>query len=372
MNHTALARPAHLAIVGLLGLLLSGIANDEARAQEVKPAGSAPLVAAEKQTEIPPGPLPMQVSVGFFLIDFARINGREETFDLTGVILEQWRDSRLALPAGAPARGTRTFEPDKIWVPELGFVNAMDQVRIHHEFDLTVADDGTVTRRFQFSGKFSTPMDVRRFPFDTQDLLVIVKARDLEEDQLKFTVDAKHAGFGPEAFLSDWDIEDVGGTIESSWDFENGPTFSEVRFDVRIARRYTFYCWRVLLPLTMLVIASWTVFWFEPTGLQPQISTALAILMSVVVFNFSIDFALPKATYLNIIERHALTVFLFVFAAIMAITFIHVTLNRYGLERTLRYQRVLRWAFPLVFLITVTIQVLLFVFAVSWPAARPG
>jgi hypothetical protein len=46
----------------------------------------------------------------------------------------------------------------------------------------------------------------------------------------------------------------------------------------------TFYAWRVLLPMTLLVITSWAVFRFEPTNLQPQISTGLAILLSLVRF----------------------------------------------------------------------------------------
>jgi hypothetical protein len=36
--------------------------------------------------------------------------------------------------------------------------------------------------------------------------------------------------------------------------------------------------------MTLLVITSWAVSWFEPTNHQPQISTGLAILLSPVTF----------------------------------------------------------------------------------------
>ena len=49
----------------------------------------------------------------------------------------------------------------------------------------------------------------------------------------------------------------------------------------------------------MLVVASWVIFWFDVTQLQPQISTALGILLSTVLFSFGTDFGMPRAPYLT-------------------------------------------------------------------------
>ena len=71
--------------------------------------------------------------------------------------------------------------------------------------------------------------------------------------------------------------------------------------------------------MTLLAFASWTVFWFEPTNLQPQISTSLAILLSFVTFNYAIDFSLPKVAYLTFIDRYILTSFAFVLSVTFAV-----------------------------------------------------
>jgi hypothetical protein len=96
------------------------------------------------------------------------------------------------------------------------------------------------------------------------------------------------------------------------------------------------------------------VFWFEPTNLQPQISTALGILLSLVTFSFAIDFALPKVAYLTYLDKYALTSFCFVLGAIIAIAVIHVVLSRRGVDRALRLQWWLRRLFPAAYILTVS------------------
>ena len=102
--------------------------------------------------------------------------------------------------------------------------------------------------------------------------------------------------------------------------------------------------------MTLLVIASWTVFWFEPTNLQPQISTGLAILLSLVTFTYAIDFSLPKVPYLTFIDRYTLTSFAFVLSVVFVVSAIHVALTRADRARADRIQRLARIAFPAAFL----------------------
>ena len=82
-----------------------------------------------------------------------------------------------------------------------------------------------------------------------------------------------------------------------------------------------------MVPLTLLAAVSWAAFWFEPVGLQPQISTCMAALIALVAFNFAIDFALPKVAYLTLIDRHALIGFGFVAAAVVVVTLVHVAVT---------------------------------------------
>jgi gamma-aminobutyric acid receptor subunit beta len=178
-------------------------------------------------------------------------------------------------------------------------------------------------------------------PFDP-----FAKDLDLVKDQPR-------VGKLSEASVTDWDIDAVNARVEPVREEE--PTDKRFLFEVKVSRRSTFYVWRVLLPMTLLVIASWTVFWFEPTNLQPQISTGLAILLSLVTFTYAIDFSLPKVAYLTFIDCYTLTSFAFVLAAIFTVSAIHVMLKMKGEKRALGLQRRARGMLPVAFGVAVSV-----------------
>jgi len=293
----------------------------------------------------------IRVAIGIYLVDFARINLREDSFDMAGYLDTTWVDPTLALKPGEARGRVRRYRPGQVWSPALEFVNAAEQVSSEREGDLYVADDGRATQRVRFSHKFQSQLDLKRFPFDAQTLAVIVAPFDPFAEDIELVVDEHRVGKFPDVSVTDWDIEAVGARTEQAPG--EGAGDMRVLFEVKVRRRYTFYVWRVLVPMTLLVIASWTVFWFEPVNLQPQISTGLAILLSLVTFTYAIDFSLPKVAYLTFIDRYTLTSFAFVLMAIFAVSAIHVIIRNKGVEGVARLRAVARLAFPIGFALAV-------------------
>ena len=296
----------------------------------------------------------IKVSLGLYLIDFARINLREESFDMAGYLDVSWTDPTIALRPEERRGKARRFRPGQVWTPALEFVNAVEQVVSEREGDVYVSDEGRATQRVRFSHKFQSPLRLKRFPFDAQDLTIVVAPFDPFADDLDLAMDEGRVGRLPEASVTDWDIVDVNAKVVPSSLGSNGEKFL---FTVELARRSTFYLWRVLLPMTLLVVASWLVFWFDVVNLQPQISTGLAILLSLVTFTYAIDFSLPKVAYLTFIDRYTLTAFSSVLAAIFAVSIMHVVYKRRGEGPAARIQAILRPVFPACFLIAVAVNV---------------
>jgi len=292
----------------------------------------------------------IRVSIGLYLVDFARINLREESFDMAGYLDSSWVDPTLALGKGESSGKVRRFRPGQIWAPALEFVNAVEQVNTEREGDLYVADDGRVIQRTRFSHKFQSPLDLRRFPFDSQTLSILIVPFDPFAEDLELVVAPERVGRLEGASVTDWDILRVDARVEKlPYDRDE----QRFHFEVKVARRSTFYIWRVLVPMTLLVMTSWSVFWFEPVNLQPQISTGLAILLSLVTFTYAIDFSLPKVAYLTFIDRYTLTAFAFVLLTILTVAAIHVRARSVGAEGVAKIQARSRVAFPVGFLAAV-------------------
>jgi hypothetical protein len=326
-----------------------------ALAADVSPIGAHPKIAFPTSFE-----LPLKISVALYLIDFSRINGREETFDLQGYLIATWVDPALATPPGEKERGVRRLPPDQLWTPNYEFTNAAEQVKVQNEAALLVDDRGQITQRLRFVGKFSWPMDLKRFPFDTQRLAVLIEPFERDVKDVVFVVDTDHVGLLDTAFLTDWKIDKVGARAAPYHYKPLDRISSRIYLEIQITRRSTFYVWRVLLPLTLLVISSWVVYRFEPSNLQPQISTTIAILLNVILFNFSIDFALPKVAYLTLLDTYAVSNFFYMLVGMILVTVIHITYTRDGLESALALQRKIRKILPIAFAATLTLEVLIF------------
>ncbi len=152
----------------------------------------------------------VEVSLGIVVVDFARINLREESFDMAGYLDTSWTDPSLAIGPSQERVEVRRYRPGAIWSPALEFVNAVEQVVAEREGDLYVAADGRVTQRVRFSHKFQSPLHLERFPFDHQALTIVVAPFDPFARDLKLVVDPRRTGRLEEASVPDWDIAGIG------------------------------------------------------------------------------------------------------------------------------------------------------------------
>ena len=334
-----------LAVTGLFLILVTA---DRHSAYEDEPDGLSPP-SAEGQ--------PVEVAIGFYALDFARVTAREESFDVTGYLELSWRDPRLALPGeeGPKPGSGRRVDAGRIWTPRLLFENALEPPRYHGEPVVEADGHGLVTSWAVLSGKFSAPMDLRRFPFDRQVLRVRIGAFE-DESVVRFAVKRELVIVDEEATVSDWTVGSPRARVDAHRYVPGQEAYPRYEYAVGLRRRATFYIWRVMVPLTLLAAVSWAAFWFEPVGLQPQISTCMAALIALVAFNFAVDFALPKVDELTLIDRHALIGFGFVAAAVVAVTLVHVavTCDRLPVARSI--QRVARWAFPPAYALAVALN----------------
>ena len=158
---------------------------------------------------------------------------------MAGYLDTSWTDPGFILKQGEARGKARRFRPGQIWAPALEFVNAVEQVIAEREGDLYVSDGGRGTQRIRFSHKFQSSLKLKRFPFDSQILTIVVTAFDPFARDLDLVIDNRSVGRLPEASVTDWDIDSVNARVEPI----RGEDLVEKRFpfEVSLSRRYTFY-----------------------------------------------------------------------------------------------------------------------------------
>lgn len=293
------------------------------------------------------GGKPVRVTIGYYFLDFARITARDESFDATGYLEMTWRDPRLVgRVVQANAKKSARVDPARVWTPKVFFDNALERPQHHNDAVIEVEPDGLVSSWVIVSCKFSSALDLRRFPFDRQTLSVRIGAYD-DISTVEFEPHKALVQLDENAFITDWLTERPTARVDSRRYVPGQEIYAHYVYQLSVQRRPAFYIWRVIVPLSLLTIVSFAAFWFEPVGLQPQISTCMATLIALVAFTFAIDFSLPKVSYLTLIDKHALICFGFVAAVVVEVAVVHRAVVGERLKFAGSVQRASRWVFPL-------------------------
>lgn len=301
---------------------------------------------------------PALVRVGVMLRNIVAIDEVRENWQAAGLLIAKWNEPRLRFRAAVGAQSFRDL-PDNVWRPNLEFAN--EDVPTNFRFvDLYAEPDGTVVFTQSFNTTLSTNLDLRRFPFDSQRLQLVVQARGLDLDRTILKSDLADSTMPKPGYagLAQWLPVSFGVFLDKIPGSAGGAT--NVEFTLKVQRTPKFYIFKFIIPLILLVIISWVTFWLshEEFKTKDQLGSAVSTLLIIVAFNITASAVLPKTDYITYIDAILFTCFIFVVISIAAIVGIHLLHLNSSAPRALRVRRLAGFVLPAAFLLT---QVFLFV-----------
>ncbi|MEP9379724.1 hypothetical protein ABLE91_23640 [Aquabacter sp. CN5-332] len=191
--------------------------------------GFAACAFAQSPTDIPTERgLPVAVQVGVAFIDVTAFDENAGTFTATVDLRVRWEDPRLAKPpeeASGPPLVYRDAAAEarlaEIWSPGVELINLHDEATFRAQ-GLRIFPDGTVELMTRTSGDFTTPVDIRRFPFDRQLLEISAAVRRYTTNSVILQFDQDDLDFSEvsnTASLDGWDLGWIGLTSKplSGW-----------------------------------------------------------------------------------------------------------------------------------------------------------
>jgi hypothetical protein len=325
-------------------------------------AAAADAAPAAEAVTPPPGPRPIRVDVGFYLVNLVSVDERSETFNADLYLECSWHDPRLAFSATAAGHETRMYQGQsaadrlqEIWWPDLEFVNTASPDITNRT--LYIHADGTVHYRLGLSSTFRADLDLKRFPFDEQDLMVKIQSFEADrslvvlhpkQEQLGFDTDDDYAGLSIQTVEAEAHVASVAGWNEN---------FSELSFHIKVVRSPSFYVWTIFVPLCLVLLLSCTIFFVHIHSFHDRIAIALACFLACIATQFAMSFNLPKISYLTPIDR----LFLVTYSCMalgVAVSVVETGLmqNRHALVRTT--DRIAAWGIPALYALLVAFVVL--------------
>jgi hypothetical protein len=308
------------------------------------------LSEADLLKSTPVSKSPIKVSVGLHISNLADINQTSETFDVAGYLMYGWRDPRLAYKP-QPNETSRASSLDKIWHPAMEMVNFKSSTNSDTSVD--ILPDGTVQAQERFAKTLSSGLALQKFPFDRQSLQVVLESLKYDDRTVKLVADYAKTSIGTDSFvsLSEWQIGTITGVNGKSFFPPEKQHYSRVTVQVQVTRNYGFYILKVMMPLLLITIASWSVFWIDPQEFSTQIGIAFTNLLTVVALLMVINDKLPHVGYLTLMDGFTMICFMTILVAILVLIIAHRSTTKDDRDRAYKVQHLARSIVPMGFVL---------------------
>ena len=305
----------------------------------------------------PPDNLPVEISVDLYINKIYNINTVDETYQIDGYLEYSWVDERLKLHGADSISGPRLYENDqarelihnKIWFPAFELMNVQGENETSN-ISLEIYPGGKVIYYERFFGTFSTYMNFRDFPFDSQSFKIQIEAFSYDSHHLIFTNPKLYFEITNNSFVEKWEIIDTTAVIAEK-PYAEGTSdnsfYSRVEFEIYAKRLTGYYLWQVLFPLFIIIMASFVIFWIR--DFSTQIGIGFTLMLTVVAFNFYSASILPELPYQTFIETIIIVGYIFIFLGILAVIINYRLYSDKGNEANNMLMRILRYLFPLTF-----------------------
>ncbi len=315
--------------------------------------GAGAVSAADLNPPVSDGPV--EVTVLIYTLDINAIDSGRQSFTANVYLEYSWTDLRLQHNGQGPViRGM-----DEIWHPHLQVLN---QQKLSSTFpeQLEVHPDGTVLYRQRVWGDFTQAMDLHDYPMDTQKLTIQLLAAGFSPDQVALVPAAGfEQWFSPDLVMPDFEITGSEMVAEPYHSVYSDRTIASIRSTYLGSRRYGYHAVKVILPLILIVMMSWAVFWIDPSLASPQLSIATTTMLTLIAYRFAIGTALPKVAYLTRLDTFIMVSTVMVFLTLMQAVVTTRLAASGRLEQAQMWDRRARLIFPAAFLILIIVSFLI-------------
>lgn len=283
---------------------------------------STEIGLSKSDTSRKEGDSPKQVGLRFTLDNITDISTSNQSFRAIFRMVFRWV---------ADEKDEKTYDADNAswepkWKPKLAFKNAIDQPDVSvkpgkDRFYYLVDHDNKkwVEYTFRCEGTFMEPFELKAFPFDCQDLSIILELGNKGGiDKYVLTPDPSTTSFAKFnlglCVLTEWILHPP--MLEFGLSHPDSSKNSTVRplfiAKLKMQRNYKFYLNRVCLFLALLSLLTLCSFANDVASVVDRLSLDFTLLLSLAAYQSVVGSYLPMLSFLTYIDLYMTAVILFV------------------------------------------------------------
>jgi hypothetical protein len=175
-----------------------------------------------------------------------------------------------------------------------------------------IADKPTF-KLMRLSGQFKSPADLRKYPYDSQELKIFIEDDTRGVDQIRFVVDKERTKTARGFRAVGWQVAFVEArSLSHSYPdrFENDDLYyGRYVFTIGLDRFAASAVFKVYVPAFVIVLISLLGMWVPPALMDVRSNAGAPMLAGAVLFHFSLMQELPATSYLTRADKLMLGVY---------------------------------------------------------------
>jgi hypothetical protein len=277
----------------------------------------------QNNTELPV----VKVWVSTNLLDVRAINDKKVQFESYFEIVYSWANPPS--PSMTPIDGSTSQlkEEDVPWIPSVQFANMVRlKLPVQHDFRVSPVSN-RIEWKQTIRAEFTSGFDLSQFPFDSQNIHVVVTDGRDDLAQIVFVDDPTRveADFlSSERFfhLVGWSIDDgFEGTASDIGD--DGKISTVYRWDVDMTRDWVTYVTQEIVPAIVMVMVSWSGFWIDPKVLIARVMPLLFAMTSLITLNSFTGATIVRTDNTTWLEAFSLFSLSMIFCGLLELVCVH-------------------------------------------------
>lgn len=254
----------------------------------------------------PDGGVPFHPSGTLYRSPFAKPNAVRAVRVRVGILLNSVDDYDVK---------TGTFQADFF----LSFTSDVPMPKLNPQFpngqveSTTILADKPTFKLMRLAGAFKSPADLRKYPYDSQELKILVEDDTRGVDQVRFVVDKERTKTARGFRTVGWQLSHVQArSLSHSYPdrFEGDDLYyGRYVFSVGLERFAASAAFTVFVPAFVIVLIALLGMWVPPSQMEVRSNAGAPMLAGAVLFHFALMQELPATSYLTRADKLMLGVY---------------------------------------------------------------
>ncbi len=165
---------------------------------------------------------------------------------------------------------------------------------------------------YRIQANLVSPPDLKRFPFDSQKMQIIIEDKVLPIDDLRYVAVLDQSGIEPSISFTGWNLDGWKSNVFEHHYGVYNETYSQYVFEVDVSRIVVNSFIKTFLPVIFILLVALSSFLLDPDKLATRIAMVSSGLIASVMFHISITNQIPPVGYLTFADKFMLVTY-FVF-----------------------------------------------------------